>query len=162
MRSTIQGNDIDGAFNKVRHECLRDLVRLSRFPTYLVNWTDDFCSNRTLSCHFDGDSETPKIFDSGSPQSSPYPQSASFSTTSQTFPIHQARTRETPCTWTTIRCSKAPPANPSQSNASRRNKMSGSKERDPLACSTPRPNWTSSTSNPRTLIDRKSSAPPSN
>lgn len=35
-------NDIDGAFNTVRHEGLTELMSLQGFPKYLTKWVSDF------------------------------------------------------------------------------------------------------------------------
>lgn len=73
LRQTILANDIEGAFNTVHHERLINVMTLYGFPAYIVNWTRDFCTNRTLGFHFQGETETPQSFDSGLPQGSPLP-----------------------------------------------------------------------------------------
>jgi hypothetical protein len=40
-------------------------------PTYLINWTKDFTSNRTLSFSFDNNCETPQPVTHEIPQGSP-------------------------------------------------------------------------------------------
>jgi hypothetical protein len=42
-----------------------------RMPTYLINWTKDFTSNRTLSFSFDNNCESPQPFTHAIPQGSP-------------------------------------------------------------------------------------------
>jgi hypothetical protein len=37
-------------------------MQQGQIPSYLVNWTRDFTTNRTISFAFDGQSETPKPF----------------------------------------------------------------------------------------------------
>lgn len=71
MRPTLLANDIDAAFNRVHHDKLAEIMTKAGFPKYLVSWIHGFCTNRTLSFHFNGEDETPKTFESGLPQGSP-------------------------------------------------------------------------------------------
>lgn len=46
-------------------------MTLSGFLTYITNWSKNFCTNPTLSIHFENQQEIPKEFNSGLPQESP-------------------------------------------------------------------------------------------
>lgn len=70
-RPTLLANNIDGAFNTVRHDKLGEIITKAGFPKYLVSWIHDFCTNRTLSFHFNGENQFWKPFYSGLPQGSP-------------------------------------------------------------------------------------------
>lgn len=70
-RSTILGSDIDGAFNTVRYNRQIDVLSGIDFPRYAVRWTENFCTERKHSFHFDSKSDNPHPFDLGLPQGSP-------------------------------------------------------------------------------------------
>lgn len=46
-------------------------MKATGFPKYLTRWTHEFCTDCTLSIHFNGETEVSKPFDSGRPQGSP-------------------------------------------------------------------------------------------
>lgn len=68
---SLIANDIDGAFNTVRHERLTELMTLPAFPQYLINFTRDFCGNRFLGFALEDAMEEAKPFLSGLPLSYP-------------------------------------------------------------------------------------------
>lgn len=70
-RPTLVANDIDRAFNTVRHKCLNEVMTEIGFASYVLNSTHDVCTNRTLSYNFQGEIETSQSFELGLPQGSP-------------------------------------------------------------------------------------------
>lgn len=67
---TIQANDIDGAFNTVKHNHLTEVLSAIGYPKAAVASTKNFCSDCTLSFHFDRRIENNHPFDYGLPQGS--------------------------------------------------------------------------------------------
>lgn len=70
-RPSLLANDIDGAFNCVKHEVLTNILTHFRFPEKLSKIIDSFNTDRTIKMAFDGQEETPVPFLSGLPQGSP-------------------------------------------------------------------------------------------
>lgn len=70
-RPTIMTNAIDGAFNCVRHDKVRQILEPYRLPESLVNTIADFTTDRYIDLEFDGNQKTPVPFVSELPQGSP-------------------------------------------------------------------------------------------
>lgn len=71
LRPTILANNINRAFNTVRHKRVNDVMSIYGLHQYIVNWTKNFCTNRTLCFHFQDEIEIPLVFNSALPQGSP-------------------------------------------------------------------------------------------
>lgn len=59
IRPTIPANNIDNSFNIVHHKWLTDVITNYGFLEYIVNWTKDFCTNKTLGFCFQRGTKTP-------------------------------------------------------------------------------------------------------
>jgi hypothetical protein len=73
-RPSLAAHDILGAFNNPIPYILLQIMTQRRMPTYPINWTKDFTSNRTLPFSFDNNCESPQPFTHAIPQGSPVSQ----------------------------------------------------------------------------------------
>jgi hypothetical protein len=71
QRASLLTQDVSGAFNNTDPDVLIEVMRRKAMPLYIVNWVQQFLSNRTLTFSFDGQIEPPTSFSSGLPQGSP-------------------------------------------------------------------------------------------
>ncbi|KAH8148291.1 uncharacterized protein LAJ45_07744 [Morchella importuna] len=69
-RPALLMNDIQGAFNRVNHHSLAEIMIQQKFPHYLINWCKEFNTNRTLQFQFKHELEPPQPYNSRLPQGS--------------------------------------------------------------------------------------------
>jgi hypothetical protein len=71
QKASLLTQDVSGAFNNTDPDILIEVMRRKGMPLYIVNWVQQFLSNRTLPFSFDGQIEPPTSFSSGLPQGFP-------------------------------------------------------------------------------------------
>jgi hypothetical protein len=71
QKASLLTQGVSGAFNNTDPDVLIEVMRRKAVPLYIVNWVQQFLSNRTLTFSFDGQIEPPNSFSSGLPQGSP-------------------------------------------------------------------------------------------